>query len=198
MNADRPTVAIAAETGNRRLGWKLAAGSLLMFGFGYLLVPLYQVYCQYTGFNGTTARVDLGQAVAQGVDRNRWVTVEFAANTSADLPWDFRPEVTSLRVHPGEMVVALFQARNLGSRAIVGQAVPSVTPSQAASHFRKIECFCFSRQPLAPGEMLRLPVQFQVDSNLPVEIGTLTLSYTFFESPGIRAAGSEARRTPRL
>lgn len=198
MNAPPDSPALVANASNRRLGWKLAAGAALMFGFGYLLVPLYQVYCQYTGFNGTTARIDLGQAVTQGVDRTRWVTVEFAANTSADLPWDFRPELTSLRVHPGEMIVAQFQARNLGSRTIVGQAVPSVTPSQAAAHFRKIECFCFSRQPLAPGEALKLPVQFQVDSNLPPEIGTLTLSYTFFESPGIRAAGPEARGKPKL
>lgn len=197
MNAAR-TDAIAIAAGNRRLGWKLALGALLMCGFGYLLVPLYRVYCEYTGFNGTTARIDLGQAAAQGIDRTRWVTVEFAANTSADLPWAFRPEVTSLRVHPGEMVVAQFEARNLGSRAIVGQAVPSVTPGRAASHFRKIECFCFSRQPLAPGQMLKLPVQFQVDRNLPPEIGTLTLSYTFFELPGIRAAVPETRGTSRI
>lgn len=186
MNTTAPA---AVSTGNRRLAGKLALGALLMFGFGYLLVPLYQVYCKYTGFNGTTARIDLGQAVMQGVDNTRWVTVEFAANTSADLPWDFRPETASLRVHPGQMIVAQFRARNLGHRAIVGQAAPSVTPSQAAPYFRKIECFCFSHQPLDPGEARNLPVQFQVDAKLPPEIGTLTLSYTFFELPGSRAAG---------
>lgn len=188
MSAGRDSATLAA--GNRRLAWQLALGALLMAGFGYLLVPIYRVFCEYTGFNGTTARIDLGQAATQGIDRTRWVTVEFAANTSADLPWDFRPEVASLRVHPGEMVVAKFEARNRGNREIVGQAVPSVTPGRAASHFRKIECFCFSRQPLAPGQALVLPVQFQVDSDLPPGIATLTLSYTFFELPGSRVTAA--------
>ncbi|MBI5901645.1 MAG: cytochrome c oxidase assembly protein [Rhodocyclales bacterium] len=190
MNTVPQSVAdLAAD--NRRLAWQLALGALLMVGFGYLLVPIYRVFCEYTGFNGTTARIDLGRAATQGIDRSRWVTVEFAANTSADLPWDFRPEVASLRVHPGEMVVAQYEARNRSRREIIGQAVPSVTPGQAAAHFRKIECFCFSRQPLAPGQTLKLPVQFQVDTGLPPGIATLTLSYTFFELPGgrITAAG---------
>ena len=192
MNA-HPRSDVAA--GNRRLAWQLAAGALLMTGFGYLMVPLYQVFCEYTGYNGSTARIDLGQAVKQGIDRTRWVTVEFAANTSADLPWEFRPVVSSMRVHPGEMVLARYQARNLGNRAIVGQAVPSVTPGEAAAHFRKIECFCFSQQPLDPGQALTLPVQFQVDTNLPREIGTLTLSYTFFELRGSRISAARPRVT---
>lgn len=193
MISSRDPAMLAA--GNRRLALRLALGALLMAGFGYLLVPIYRVFCEYTGFNGTTARIDLGRAATQGVDRTRWVTVEFAANTGAGLPWDFRPEVASLRVHPGEMVVARFEARNRGTREIVGQAVPSVTPGRAASHFRKIECFCFSRQPLAPGQTQTLPVQFQVASDLPPGIATLTLSYTFFELPGSRVAAAVG--TPR-
>ncbi|MBI5922539.1 MAG: cytochrome c oxidase assembly protein [Betaproteobacteria bacterium] len=193
MNVQPRTANIAA--GNRRLAWQLAAGALLMTGFGYLLVPLYQVFCEYTGFNGTTSRINHGQAATQGIDRTRWVTVEFAANTSVDLPWEFSPVVASVRVHPGEMVLAQYQARNLGNRAIVGQAVPSVTPGTAAAHFRKIECFCFSRQPLDPGQALTLPVQFQVDTDLPREIGTLTLSYTFFEQRGGRISSARPRLT---
>ena len=169
---------------NRQLPWRLAAGALLMFGFGYLLVPLYRVYCDYTGFNGSTMRIEAKQAQAKGVDTQRWVTVEFAANTAAGLPWEFRPEVPRLRVHPGQMVLARYQAHNLAQAALVGQAVPSVTPSAAAAYFRKIECFCFSRQSISSGEARQLPVQFQVDPALPATINTLTLSYTFFELPG--------------
>lgn len=169
---------------NRHLPWRLACGALLMFGFGYLLVPLYRVYCNYTGFNGSTMRIEARQAQAKGVDTSRWVTVEFAANTAAGFPWEFHPEVPSLRVHPGQLVLARYQARNVGQAALVGQAVPSVTPGQAAPYFRKIECFCFSRQAIGPGEVRQLPVQFQVDPGLPADITTLTLSYTFFELPG--------------
>ena len=174
------------QTTNRRLGWKLAVISMAMFGFGYLLVPLYQVYCQYTGLNGTTNRIDYGVAVAHKVDAARWVTVEFVANTNGSLPWEFQPELPRVRVHPGDLVLAKFQARNIGNIAIVGQAIPSVTPSQAAPYFHKIECFCFSRQPLEPGEGKVLPLQFQVDNDLPAGIDTLTLSYTFFEAPPAR------------
>jgi len=172
-----------SATRNRRLAVRLALAAVLMIGFGYLLVPLYQTYCKYTGFNGTTTRIDRGTALLQTADVERWVTVQFVATTNRGLPWDFRPEVASVRVHPGETFVAQFIVHNLGGRLIVGQAVPSVTPGQAARYFRKIECFCFSHQPLAPGETRRLPVQFLVAKDLPPEIRTLTLAYTFFEIP---------------
>ncbi|MDD5248347.1 MAG: cytochrome c oxidase assembly protein [Rhodocyclaceae bacterium] len=182
---------------NRRLAWKLAFFAMAMIGFGYLLVPLYQVYCTRTGFNGTTGRIDYGDAVKRKVDTARWVTVEFVANVSGNLPWEFHPEVVRLKVHPGDLVLTRFHARNLGNAAIVGQAIPNVTPGEAAPYFHKIECFCFSQQPLAPGEGKDLPLQFQVDPQLPTTIGTLTLSYTFFEAPGVRAdrrpAGDAAR-----
>ena len=169
---------------SRVLPWRLAGAALLMFGFGYLLVPLYRIYCDSTGFNGSTMRIDAAQAQTRPVDAARWVTVEFAANTATGLPWEFRPQVASLRVHPGQLVLARFEARNRGPDTLVGQAVPSVTPSEAAAYFRKIECFCFSRQSISSGEARQLPVQFQVDPALPATINTLTLSYTFFELPG--------------
>ncbi len=183
---------------SRRLGWKLAAGAVAMFGFGYLLVPLYQVYCQITGLNnGATGRATL--AVVQGgpVDPARRVVVEFVASTSGSLPWDFRPDVARVEVAPGRPVVAVFRARNLAGVSITGQAVPSVTPNAAAPYFHKIECFCFSHQPLAPGEAKDLPVQFVIDPQLPAEIGTLTLAYTFFSVPGliaVRGNGAAAQR----
>lgn len=172
---------------NRRLPWQLALGALLMFGFGYVMVPIYQVICELTGFNGTTQRMDGETARAQRVDGERLVTVEFLASVSADLAWEFHPDVASVQVRPGQMVLATYSARNISGRPVVGQAVPSVTPTAAAPYFHKIECFCFSRQPLAPGESKTLPLQFLVDANLPREIATLTLSYTFFNQPTIRA-----------
>ena len=190
-----PTTSLPDAT-NRRLGWKLAAAALAMCGFGYLLVPLYQVYCKTTGFNGTTSRIDYADALASKPDASRLVTIEFVANTQGNLPWEFRPEVAHMQVHPGEIVLTKFHARNLGNNAIVGQAIPSVTPGQGAPYFHKVECFCFSRQPLAPVEGKELPVQFVVDPELPRQIGTLTLSYTFFDVPD--ASGDAGARTPAV
>lgn len=184
LHPDRDT---GAASRSRRLGWRLALGALLMLGFGYAMVPLYQVVCQLTGFNGTTTRIDRGTARAQRIDDGRIITVEFLAATSSDLAWEFHPDVASVRVRPGQVVVATYSARNISGQPIVGQAVPSVTPHAAAPHFHKIECFCFTRQPLAPGERKTMPVQFVVDADLPRDIATLTLSYTFFNQPTIRA-----------
>lgn len=185
-----------AQADNRRLARKLAAIALAMVGFGYLLVPLYRVYCELTGFNGAaTSRAAYSDAALRKVDTTRWVTVEFVATTNAGVPWEFRPDTVRLRVHPGDMVLTRFHARNLGQAAMVGQAIPSVTPGRAAAYFHKIECFCFSRQPLAPGEQKELPLQFQVDPALPADVGTLTLSYTFFEAPGQQTDGQAATAT---
>ena len=170
---------------SRRLGLKLALVAVAMFGFGFALVPLYRVYCQLTGFNGGTDRIAAREALTRVVDAERLVVVEFVANTSDSLPWEFRPNITRVSVHPGQLVLAHFHARNLSDNAIIGQAVPSVTPNQAAPYFHKVECFCFTRQPLAPGEGKDMPVQFVVDPDLPPGIGTLTLSYTFFSVPGV-------------
>lgn len=184
----------ATVTANRRLGRRLALGALLMFGFGYAMVPIYRVICEVTGFNGTTTRIDGDTARAQRVDNERLVTVEFLAATSADLAWEFRPDVESVQVRPGQMVLATYSARNISSRPIVGHAVPSVTPAAAAPYFHKVECFCFTQQPLAPGQSKTLPLQFLVDANLPREIVTLTLSYTFFNQPTVRATLAVRRK----
>jgi cytochrome c oxidase assembly protein subunit 11 len=180
----------ATETARRvrRLAWKLGLAALLMVGFGFAMVPVYRVVCLRTGLNGTTDRIDATQVSLRPIDPARLVTVEFVAATSANLPWDFQPDVRRIKVHPGQVVLATFHVRNLSDSDIVGQAVPSITPGEAAPHFHKIECFCFSRQPLAAGESKTMPVQFVVDADLPKEIGTLTLAYTFFNLPTIRAS----------
>ncbi|HEX8987298.1 MAG TPA: cytochrome c oxidase assembly protein [Rhodocyclaceae bacterium] len=175
---------MSTDAANRRLARRLAVIAVTMIGFGFLLVPLYRVYCKVTGENDTSARrVEYAAAAAEKVDRERWVTVELVATTSGTLPWEFSPESPRLRVHPGDLVLTRFHARNVGNRPIVGQAIPTIAPAEAAEHFHKIECFCFTRQPLAPGEAKEMPLQFQVDTRLPPGVSTLTLAYTFFEVP---------------
>lgn len=173
------------ERNIRRTGLKLVAVALGMFAFGYALVPLYSVICEVTGLNGKTGRVEAQNNTA--VDRSRWVTVEFTGNSMHGLPWAFKPEQKSMRVHPGETTVAYYQARNTTKEAITGQAVPSVAPNKAAAHFKKIECFCFTRQTLAANEVRQMPVQFVVDTNLPQNVNTVTLSYAFFNADPVSA-----------
>lgn len=175
---------------NRRLAWKLALAALLMSGFGYATVPLYERACRAIGLNGTTSHIDYSEALAYKPDTSRLVTVEFVTNTQGDLPWEFEPLVPNLRVYPGELVTARFRARNVGGAAMTAQAVPSVAPSLAARHFYNVGGLCDSGQALAPGEAKDLPLTFVVDPALPPGIGTLTLSLAFFEAP--RAATRDA------
>lgn len=172
---------------HRKLVAKLLLGVAAAFAFGFALVPLYDVFCQVTGLNGKTAGgfaagglVGSRAGPAARVDRSRIVTVEFTGIVMPGLPWDMRPLTTSLDVHPGELQTAIFLVRNLSDRPVTGQAVPSVTPGQAATHFDKIECFCFSQQTLAPGEARELPLAFIVKPELGGDIRTITLSYAFY------------------
>lgn len=174
-----------AERANRRVGLKLAGVALGMFVFGYALVPLYDVICEVTGLNGKTGRVEA--TVGDKVDRERWVTVEFTGNSMSGLPWEFQALQKSMRVHPGEVAVAYYQARNTAGEAITGQAVPSVAPNKAATHFKKIECFCFSQQQLKAGEYKKMPVRFVVSADLPKDVSTVTLSYAFFNADQLSA-----------
>jgi cytochrome c oxidase assembly protein subunit 11 len=170
----------------RRTGLKLTAVALGMFVFGYALVPLYDVLCQATGLNGKTS----GKAetmVNTKVDESRWVTVEFTGNSMSGLPWEFGPQQKTLRVHPGAVAVVYYEARNTAAETITGQAVPSISPGNAATHFKKIECFCFSQQKLNGGEKKQMPVRFVVDTDLPKEIDTVTLSYAFFNADQVSA-----------
>lgn len=153
-----------------------------MFGFGFALVPLYDVLCQVTGLNGKT-RAAVADAGPMPVDEARTVTVEFVASVNAEAPWEFRPDVARLEVHPGRFYTTHFYARNRTGTLLTGQAVPSVSPGLAAVHFHKIECFCFNRQVFAAGEGREMPVTFRVDPDLPAGVNTVTLSYTFFRLP---------------
>ncbi len=176
---------------NRRLIGRLVLLVFAMFGFGFALVPLYDVFCDITGLNGKTGTVDARLVPADAVDRTRVITVEFTGNTAGGLPWDFRPSVAKMEVHPGALTRTTYVARNTSSRAVIGRAIPSVTPGEAAAHFKKTECFCFTEQTLEPGEVKEMSVQFVVESDLPPGINTITLSYAFFN------AEKYARRTDR-
>jgi cytochrome c oxidase assembly protein subunit 11 len=150
-----------------------------MFGFGFALAPFYDAICRALGIGGKTGRIDEATAVV-AVDTSRKVTVEFTGHAMAGLPWEFRPMVKKIDVHPGQPITVSYYVRNPTAEKMIGQAVPSVSPPVAGSHFNKVECFCFTQQPLAPGESREMPVRFIVDKNLPPEVRTLTLSYGFF------------------
>ena len=173
--------AAAQERSNGRLVRRLAFIALGMFGFGYALVPLYNVLCDITGINGKTGRAE-ATAYEDAVDESRTVTVEFVSSVNTGLPWQLKPVVPSIEVHPGALTEVHFEAVNLARDTRVGQAVPSVSPAVASKYFFKTECFCFTEQELAGGEMKMMPVRFVVDKRLPADIKKLTLSYTFFGS----------------
>ncbi len=154
-----------------------------MFGFGFALVPLYDVFCSITGLNGKTGEQYVADTAIQ-IDTTREIKVEFLANLNDGMPWEFEPLTRSIRVHPGESSRIEYIARNKTSRDIVGQAIPSVSPGQAASYFQKTECFCFSEQVLKAGEEKRMPVIFMIDPAIDEDIHEVTLSYTFFIKPG--------------
>lgn len=167
---------------NTRSFARIALVALAMFGFGYLLVPLYDVFCEITGLNGKTGRVDEA-AIAKRYqpDLSRTVTVQFVANNNLGMPWKFGPTVASMQVHPGKVYATSFTASNPTTRDMTGQAVPSVAPGKASRYFNKTECFCFDQQPLAAGETKEMPLRFIVDPNLPEDVTTLTLAYTVFD-----------------
>lgn len=167
---------------NRTAG-KLAFFALAMFGFGYALVPLYDVFCDITGINGKTGEITAAAVNELVVDYDRTVTVQFDTNVNSSLPWEFKARERTMLVHPGEVTEAVFIVVNTSSAEVTGQAVPSVTPSQASLFFNKAECFCFSRQTLAGHEQKEMIVRFVVETGLPEKISTLTLSYTFFVAP---------------
>jgi cytochrome c oxidase assembly protein subunit 11 len=167
---------------HRELVVKLTVLSIGAFAFSFALVPLYDAFCELTGFGGRTA----GSAAAIGaaeVDPSRTVRVEFVTSLGPVAPWTFRPGQSSVDVHPGELVRARFEATNLTDRSLVGQAVPSVSPGLAAQHFKKVECFCFDQQAFAANETRDLEVVFAVSPELPDYVDTLTLSYTLYAVP---------------
>lgn len=167
---------------------KLLVVAVLMFGFGYALVPVYRKICEVTGINVLTAQDETAQGIGNTqVDKTRTITVEFDGNAHG--PWRFRPTVSSMQVHPGAMTQVLYEVVNTQARSVDAQAIPSYAPQQAAAYFKKIECFCFRQQTLGPNEAKQMPVVFYIDPALPRDVKTITLSYTFFE---VGAAGKKA------
>lgn len=182
---------------------KLAGVALAAFAFTFALVPLYRIACEKV-FGVRLERVAAQPGAAQGSattvagKQERWVTVQFDGGVNSKLPWEFHPEQPTLRVHPGQQYEAKYFARNTGSRAIVGNAVPSVAPARASGYFSKTECFCFTAQTLAAGESRDMPVRFIVDPALPADVRTITLSYTFYKNNAQTAQLNAAKASADL
>jgi cytochrome c oxidase assembly protein subunit 11 len=152
-----------------------------MFGFGFALVPLYDIMCDALGINGKTSDVASIQPIGMQPDISRTIRVEFMAHVSPDMPWEFKPKVLSMDVHPGEVVQTEYLAFNQSDQNLVGQAVPSVSPGTGAAYFNKIECFCFNQQPLDGKQQASMPLIFYIEPDVPNSIHTLTLSYTLYK-----------------
>ncbi len=167
------------EKKQRRLVIALTSFVLMMFGFGYAMVPLYNVLCKQLGINGkTSGRVVLDDT---GIDESRVITVQFLATTNAYIPWEFRPRLRTVRMHPGENKAVAYFARNNTDHEMTVQAIPSVTPSGAAKYLKKTECFCFTQQKMKGQEEMDWPLLFHIDKNVPKNIHTITLAYTLFD-----------------
>ena len=151
-----------------------------MFAFGFALVPLYDVFCEVTGFNGRTSN-EAAVYEEVTVDESRTVRVQFITRNAQGIPWSFEPSTKQVEIHPGEVKVVNFLAGNPTSSNMVAQAIPSVAPAEASLYLNKVECFCFNQQPLAAGADTEMPMQFYLDPDIPDHITTLTLSYTLYD-----------------
>ena len=185
MSEDKQTKGL-----NRQLLGKLIVIAVLMFGFGYLMIPMYKQICELLGVNVLTQKdgtVKLDKNTQ--VDASRTVEIVFDANSQG--PWRFRPVQASIKVHPGELNTILYEVVNTQARTVNAQAIPSFAPQSAGQYFKKIECFCFKQQTLKPNEARQMPVMFYVDAKLPQDVKTITLSYTFFEIAGLDKTASK-------
>lgn len=181
---------MATDNTQQRAHHKVAAKMLVlavgMFGFGYLMVPLYDIICEVTGLNGKTGRVSIAEAAENNQrlpDADRLITVEFTASINAGGSWAFAPTEREMVVRPGELYQTSYTAENLSGSTVVAQATPSVTPFSAAKYFNKTECFCFVRQEFEPNGKKDMPLTFVIDKDIPANVDRVTLSYTFFNAP---------------
>jgi len=166
---------------NTKLVRKLIIIVLAMFGFGYALVPIYNVFCDITGINGKTEDKAVTETQYQ-VDLNRTLTIEFVTSLNESTPMLFRAETQKLKIHPGQYYTVNFYAKNKTNQKMVARAIPSVSPGIAAGYLKKTECFCFSEQTFEPHESKLMPVRFVIDPELPSRYKTITLAYTFFDN----------------
>jgi len=171
---------------HRRLVLQLGGITVAAFGFGFALVPLYDVLCSITGY-GNKKQLNEAALVTERPDEKRTVTVDFLAMVPSVGSWEFRPEQRSIEVHPGQLYTAMFFAKNLTGRDTVAQAVPDVAPTKVSAYFRKTECFCFTPQHFAVGEARDMPVRFFIDPSLPANVDRITLAYTFYDSTALSA-----------
>lgn len=169
---------------------KLAGVSVVFAGLGFGMVPLYDAICRITGLNGRTNTTAAVAPSNSQIDTSRWVTVEFLSHRMPGVGLMFKPEQFSMRVHPGEVIHTSYTVHNETDQTFVGQAVPSVTPAVASPFLQKIECFCFEQQSFSANETRTLPVVFFVKPDLDANMGTITLSYTFFEAIKPQAAST--------
>jgi cytochrome c oxidase assembly protein subunit 11 len=166
-----------------RIAGKMVLLAFGMFGFGYLMVPLYDIICDVTGLNGKTGRVSASTVVPVVAADEREIIVEFVASINQGGSWVFEPSVKSMTVNPGQLYNTSYYAENLTDKTVVAQATPSVSPFAAARYFNKTECFCFTRQEFEPRGSRDMPLTFIIDPDIPVNVDRVTLSYTFFKSP---------------
>lgn len=172
---------------------KLTVVVFAMFGFGFALVPMYNLVCDAFGINGRFLDIQdgrytaeegsaKGKTLAARKDLNRTVTVQFTTTLNQNLAWEFKTMTRTMKLHPGEIKQVKFYARNKTDKTVVAQAVPSLAPAQAVKYFTKMECFCFNQQTFQPGEAKEMPLVFVVDPDLPANVDTITLGYTFFDT----------------
>jgi len=191
---------------NIRMVGKLVVVAGGMFAFGYALVPLYRAICEVTGINilslselqvpgGASGGRNVRLPANTQVDTSRTITVEFDANVRG--LWDFKPAVRSMQVHPGELNTVMYEFQNVQNRRMAAQAIPSYAPQQAAPHFNKLECFCFTQYTLDAGEKKQWPVAFVIDPKISRDVKTITLSYTFFEVGGRTPPAPTASASPQ-
>ena len=174
------------QDSNKALTLRLVLLAVAMFAFGVVLLPpMYDAFCEITGFGGRTNTV--AETAVEAPDLSREIRIEFVSTVNEFAPWDFAPEVDSMTVHPGKMYYATFTARNKTGEHKIAQAIPSVTPILASQHFQKIECFCFTSQEFQANEERAMPLQFIVDPDLPEFVDTITLQYTFYDTVRITA-----------
>jgi cytochrome c oxidase assembly protein subunit 11 len=171
---------------NRAMLGKLVVIAVLMFGFGYALVPVYKHMCELLGINVLTQDGMVKRPENTQIDKTRTVTVELDGNSQG--PWRFRPTTRSIEVHPGELATVMYEVVNTRNVTVQAQAIPSYAPQSATPHFKKVECFCFQQMTMKPNEARQMPVVFYLDPALPRDVKTITLSYTFFEIAGTQAA----------
>jgi cytochrome c oxidase assembly protein subunit 11 len=192
-----------ATRGNRLIALAAAAAALIMVGASFAAVPLYRIFCQVTGFGGTTqvaGKVAAGLETGDVAPSNRVITVSLLGNVNSKLPWTFEPATRKVSLRVGESALVFYRATNRSSEAVTGVATFNVTPHKAGPYFAKVQCFCFTKQTLKPGETVDMPVTFFIDPDIEKDRGLndvtdIALSYTFFRAPGTGSGDDFVRAT---